>query len=260
LIDDGAIPAGTTGPPDFIGVGTQRSGTTWWFRTILQHPHVRAPHSGIKELHFFRRFGAEQMGRNDVERYHEKFPRLEGEIAGEWTPRYMHDVWTPRLIRRAAPDAKLIAMFRDPIERLRSGIPKEFDRDPNQLLEDVTADAIERGRYATQLEYLRDQHPDAELLVIQYEKCVADPEAQYRRTLHYLGVDPDGAPLPDFTTRRGKSQASNKQELWPDLRASIVDVLEEEVAELAAMEDEVDLSLWKNFAHLAEEAGHVVRP
>ena len=255
MIDDGT----PTGPPDFIGVGTQRSGTTWWFRTILQHPAINAPRSGIKELHFFRRFGAHQMGRQDVERYHAKFLRRAGEIAGEWTPRYLHDFWTPRLIRRAAPHAKLLIMFRDPIERLRSGIPKEFDRDPTQLLEDVTADAIERGRYATQLRYLRDQHPDAEVLILQYERCVAEPVEQYRRTLHFLGVDPDSADLPDFTARRGKSQASNKKELWPDLRDAMVDVLESEVAELAAMEDEIDPSLWRNFAHLAE-GRHAVRP
>lgn len=256
LTDDGLSPATTTGPPDFIGVGTQRSGTTWWFRTILQHPHVRAPHSGIKELHFFRRFGAQELDAEELRSYWERFPRVPGQVSGEWTPRYMHDFWAPRLIRRAAPEAKLIAMFRDPIERLRSGIPKEFDRDPTQLLEDVTSDAIERGRYATQLTYLREQLPDAELLVIQYEKCVADPVEQYRRTLGFLGVDPDAADLPDFSARRGKSQASNKKELWPDLRASMVETLEDEVAQLAAMEDEIDVSLWKNFTHLAQEPQH----
>jgi len=257
LTDDGT----TTGPPDFIGVGTQRSGTTWWFRTILQHPAICAPQSGSKELHFFRRFGAEQMGRRDIARYHEKFPRRPGEVAGEWTPRYMHDFWTPRLLRRAAPDAKLLVMFRDPMERLRSGVPKELDRGLHQLIEDVTADAVERGRYATQLRHLREEHPDAEVLIIQYEKCVAEPAEQYRRTLEFLGVDPDAAELPDFSARRGKSQASNKRELWPDLRDAIADVLEEEVAELAAMEDEIDASLWRNFAHVARGAGqHAVRP
>jgi hypothetical protein len=255
LSDDGT----TTGPPDFIGVGTQRSGTTWWFRTILQHPAILAPRSGTKELHFFRRFGAVQMGPRDLERYYEKFPRRPGQIAGEWTPRYIHDFWTPRLIRRAAPDAKLLIMFRDPIERLRSGIPKELYRDRRQLLENVTADAIERGRYASQLRYLREEHPDAEVLVLQYEKCVADPLEHYRRTLDFLGIDPDAGDLPDFAARHGRSQASNKRELWPDLRESIVDALAEDVAELAAMEDEIDVSLWRNFAHVAEEvAEHAV--
>ncbi len=251
--------ATTLAPPDFIGVGTQRSGTTWWFRTLLLHPAVNPPHSQIKELHFFRRFGAGQMGRKDVERYWENFPHVPGQVSGEWTPRYMHDFWTPRLIRRAAPDAKLLVMFRDPVERMRSGIPKEFDRDPTQLEEDVVSDAVERGRYASQLRYLREQHPDAQVLIIQYEKCVADPEFQYRRTLEFLGVDPDAAPMPDFTVRKGRSQAKNKKELWPDLRDSVVDALEDEVAELAAMEDEIDPSLWKHFAHLAEES-HAVRP
>ena len=34
----------------------------------------------------------------------------------------MGDAWALRLIRRAAPDAKLLVLLRDPIERYRSGI------------------------------------------------------------------------------------------------------------------------------------------
>ena len=29
----------------------------------------------------------------------------------------MRDVWTPRLIPRAAPDAKILVIFRDPVEQ-----------------------------------------------------------------------------------------------------------------------------------------------
>jgi len=244
-------PGGTrTGPPDFIGVGTQRSGTTWWFMTLLEHPAIRAPRHGNKELHYLTRYAGRKMTDTDVERYHDKFPRAPGELVGEWTPRYMHDFWTPRLIRRAAPDAKLLVLFRDPIERFRSGVPKERMVDPERPLGDVIADAMERGRYATQLRRLRAEHPDAEILVTQYEKCAADPVTQYHRTLRFLGADTDQPP-PDFQRRRGRSQARNKTELWPDLVAGLKATLEPEVRQLAAMEPEIDVSLWPNFAHLA---------
>src|ERR687897_2841254 len=118
-------PPGTRiGPPDFIGVGTQRSGTTWWFMSLLEHPGIRAPRYGNKELHYLSLFASREMNDQDIERYHFKFPRTAGELVGEWTPRYMHDFWVPRLIPRAAPGAKLLVMFRDPIERFRSGVPK----------------------------------------------------------------------------------------------------------------------------------------
>ena len=63
----------------------------------------------------------------------------------------MHDFWVPPLIRRAAPEAKLLIMFRDPIERYRSGVPHRASRSADPRMEAVCADAAERGRYATQL-------------------------------------------------------------------------------------------------------------
>jgi hypothetical protein len=240
----------TTGPPDFVGVGTQRSGTTWWFETLLGHPQIRAPRGKRKEQHFFDRFCAQELTDADIAAYHERFPRRPGQIAGEWTPRYMHDFWTPRLIARAAPDAKLLIMLRDPIERFRSGVPHRLSRTPGSRMEAVTADAIERGRYATQLARVLASHDAERILILQYEKCVADPGAQYRRTLTFLGVDPEHE-HDGLQRRRGTTQASRKQPLWDDLMAGLHATLEPEVARLAEMTPEIDVSLWPNFAHLS---------
>ena len=35
-------PGWRTGAPDFVIFGAQKSGTTWWFRLIEQHPGCRA--------------------------------------------------------------------------------------------------------------------------------------------------------------------------------------------------------------------------
>lgn len=242
----------TTGPPDFIGVGTQRSGTTWWFRTLLAHPQIRPPRGRRKELHFFDRFCTRELTGADVAAYHELFPRRPGQIAGEWTPRYMHDFWTPPLLARAAPRAKLLIMFRDPIERFRSGVPHRLSRTADARLEAVTADAIERGRYATQLKRVLACHDESRILVLQYEKCVADPATQYRRTLAFLGVDAEHR-NELFEQRRGTTQAARKKPLWDDLMEGLRAVMEPEVRELAAMAPEIDVSLWRNFAHLAAE-------
>jgi hypothetical protein len=243
-------PDPTTGPPDFIGVGTQRSGTTWWFRTLLGHPQIRAPRGRRKELHFFDRFCARELTDADIAEYHELFPRRPGQIAGEWTPRYMHDFWTPRLLARAAPEARLLIMFRDPIERFRSGVPHRLSRSTDARIEAASADAIERGRYATQLERVLACHEASRILILQYEKCVADPAAQYRRTLGFLGVDTEHR-HDGFEQRRGTTQAAKKKPLWDDLLAGLKAAMEPEVARLAELAPEIDVSLWKNFAHLA---------
>jgi hypothetical protein len=240
----------TTAPPDFVGVGTQRSGTTWWFETLLGHPQIRGPKGRRKEQHFFDRFCAVELTEADIAAYHARFPREPGQIAGEWTPRYMHDFWTPRLIARAAPGAKLLIMFRDPIERFRSGAPHRLSRTPDARLEAVTADAIERGRYATQLRRVLACHDPARILILQYEKCVADPAGQYRRTLRFLGVDAEHR-HPELERQRGTTQAASKKPLWDDLMAGLRAVLEPEVALLAELAPEVDIALWPNFAHLA---------
>jgi hypothetical protein len=245
-------PREATGPPDFIGVGTQRSGTTWWFMCLLEHPEIRAPRSGNKETHFLTRFARGPMTREDVANYHHRFPRRPGELAGEWTPRYVHDFWIPRLLRRAAPEAKLLIMFRDPIERFRSGVPKERSTRQRPSSRWAVADAIERGRYAAQLNRLRREHPGAQLLVLQYEKCVADPVTQHRRTLEFLGADAEKPP-PDFQRRRGRSRASQKAELWPDMTEALRASLTDDVRALAAQEPEIDLRLWPNFAELAPD-------
>ena len=91
-----------TGPPDFIGVGTQRSGTTWMQRLLRDHPRIVLPRDTRKEQHFFDWFGKAEMTDADVARYHDQFPRRPGEITGDWTPRYMRDIWTPRLTRRSS--------------------------------------------------------------------------------------------------------------------------------------------------------------
>jgi hypothetical protein len=243
-------PQRSTGPPDFIGVGTQRSGTTWWFEALLGHPQIRPPRRRRKELHFFDRFCARGLTDADVAGYHELFPRKPGQIVGEWTPRYMHDFWTPPLLVRAAPEAKLLIMFRDPIDRFRSGVPHRLSRTPDARMEAATADAIERGRYATQLARVLASHDESKILILQYEKCVADPSGQYRRTLAFLGVDTEHG-HDAFERHRGTTQAAKKRPLWDDLVAGLAATLEPEVARLAGLTPEIDVSLWKNFAHLA---------
>ena len=242
---DGAI----TGPPDFIGVGTQRSGTTWWQRLLKRHPAIRTPLNRKKEQHFFDQFGRREMESADIARYHEQFPRGPGELSGEWTPRYMRDVWGPRVVARAAPDARLLVMFRDPVERFRSGVLHTAARSPDRSAAWVAADAVERGRYALELRRVYDYFDRDQVLVLQYERCAAEPLEQYRRTLEFIGA-PEHRPKEPKRTR-GTATRSRREPIWDDLRYAIVRELEEDVEELRELVPDLDVTLWRNFAHLA---------
>ena len=218
---------------------------------MLGHPQIAPPRGRRKELQFFNRFRAREMREEDIAAYHELFPRQQGQIAGEWTPRYMRDFWVPRLLRRAAPEARLLVLLRDPVERFRSGTVHSTRRHTSRTPEEATTDAIERGRYASQLKRLRDFFPDEQILVMQYERCREDPVGEFRRTLRFLGVDQDRKP-PDFERPRGKSTEPDKVGLWPDLTEALQTALEAEVREVATLVPDLDLGLWPNFAHLAE--------
>lgn len=258
-----------TGPPDYVGVGSQGTATVWWHRLLLRHPAIRRA-SGGRELHFFDRLCTREMTDEDIAAYHAQFPRREGEVTGEWTPRYMYDPWTPVLLARAAPGARLLVMLGDPIERYRLRLEQERPE------EDVTdqvfmTDAVERGRYATQLRQLQAFFDPERILVLQHERCRRDPVGEYVRTLRFLGVDETVVPrqvqIAGGTSERWYAPAARRlrvgrlraaeepsdepdvgTRLWPDIEASLRDELEPEVRELERLVPGLDLGLWPNFA------------
>ena len=248
-------PGWRTGPPDFVGVGGQRCGTSWWYRgTLRSHPQmVRLAKPG-KELHYFDRFWDGEVPADFVERYHALFPRPEGSITGEWTPRYMLDFWALPLLKQAAPDTKVLVMLRDPIERFRSGI--EYERkqvaDNDQIWElSRLSEAVYRSMYFEQLRDVLASFDAAQVLVLQYEQCKADPVGQMQRTHRFLGIDPLGE-LPDKAVQR-KRPPADKPELPGPHRAELIDRLADDVARVAALVPSLDLSLWPDFAGLVPD-------
>jgi hypothetical protein len=245
-------PGWRTGPPDFVGVGAQRCGTSWWYRgTMRSHPRVVRIAKPGKELHYFDRFWAGEAPPDFVERYHALFPRPEGAITGEWTPRYMVDFWSMGLLREAAPDARLLIMLRDPVERLLSGIQRE------RMLADEAgipfelahiSEAVYRGLYYEHVRGVLELYPRDRVLILQFERCRSDPMGEMRRTQEFLGLEPLDE-MPE-KLRHHKRPPGIKPEL-PEAR---IDELRrrfrDDVARLAGLCPEIDLGLWPNFAYV----------
>lgn len=225
--------------PDFVGLGAQGAGIAWWSGLLADHPEIAL--SDPPNRNFFEPFCARAMTDADVADYHAGFGG-DG-VRGEWSARYLYDFWTPPLLQRAAPDARLIALVRDPIERFRAGVAHQKRAVAQRKDQLATTDAVERGRYGEQVRQVLAWFAPQQLLVLQYERCVADPAAEYERTLRFLGVDPSHRPA----SLSAPPEEELAPEPWPDLRAGIVDVLAEDVAELASLV-ELDLSLWPDFA------------
>jgi hypothetical protein len=237
-------PAGwDVGPPTFVGVGTQKSGTQWWSHHLFAHPDAVRPVR--KELHYFQHGWEGPFGEEGINLYHRYFPQRPGIVTGEWTPRYVMDPWTPPRLRAAAPDAKLLVLLRDPMSRLRSSMQHNVVRfsplHPRFLIE-----SIERGRYASQLRRLLQHFPREQVLVLQLERCSRDAERELARTYEFVGLDPSFVPE-DLHQPRGVARGT-PLELSGEFLDTAYELYQDELKMLADDWPELDLSLWPSAA------------
>jgi Sulfotransferase family len=244
-------PGWRTGPPDFVGVGAQRAGTTRWFDLIVAHPQIQAPPATRKELHYFDRFHEGGFTAADAAGYSDWFPRPEGRLTGEWTPVYLAAPWAPAMLAAAAPDAKLLVTLRDPIERYLSGLQRHH-RTARATGEPLNAmaplEAFVRGFYHAQLTHLLAHFDRSRVLILQYERCVYEPLEQLSRTYAFLGVQ-DTAFAPDMDAHPNRQP--DKPALHPDARRALVEAYSPDVLRLIERFPEIGVALWPNFAHLA---------
>ena len=172
--------------PNFLIIGGQKSGSTWLARNIGQHPEVFLYK---KEIHFFNKDENYSKG---TEWYDSHFSNVSNEILiGEKTPDYFDSDLSRQRIASSLPEAKLIIVLRDPIQRaisavnhyknkgelspcinldnLFQGILNE--KPENIFLEDKFG-FLRKGYYFQHLnKYLESFSPD-QLLVLIYEKDI----------------------------------------------------------------------------------------
>lgn len=192
--------------PNFLVVGAMRSGTTSLIRYLRSHPQVFvAPH---KELHYFDfNFG------EGTDWYRNNFVDAGDHVAvGEGTPNYMYIEEAPPRIAALIPDARLVAILRDPVERayshywhnraigreeldFASALAAEADRIAS---EDPHARAywsyVDRGRYLGQLEAICRLFPRESLHVLLFDDLRDEPARAYRSVCRFLGVDEGHVP------------------------------------------------------------------
>ncbi len=260
LPDPPACPPGwRIGPPDFVILGAQKAGTTWWFRMIEAHPRVVQPAEQRPELHFFDRRWDTWPSAEELAAYQRYFPRPDGSLAGEKTPDYIDSPWVLPMLADAAPDVRVILLFRDPIERYLSGrahAERAWDGSAiptaRRTLADrrrVVAEAIDKGRYASQLEAARAAFTPGRVLALQYERCVMEPRVQIARTHAFLGLEPHELTDAEIARPRNRSRGER-----PAIDPQHVDFLRAlyrpEVERLGTLMPDLDLSLWPSFADL----------
>jgi hypothetical protein len=209
--------------PSYLIIGAQRAGTTSLHRYLVQHPAVKNL-LRTKGVHFF----DNHYGRG-LAWYSSRFPtkayawwvrRRHGTelVTGEASPYYLFHPQVPHRVAKHLPDARLIVLLRDPVQRAYSHYQHEVARGFETLSFEEAIDAeparlageterllaeplynsfahqhysyLARGRYAEQLATWRSLFPDEQLLVLSSERFFAEPHRAFAQVLDFLRLPP----------------------------------------------------------------------
>jgi hypothetical protein len=148
------------------------------------------------------------------------------------------------MLYETVPDAPLLILVRDPVERAISDLRFQFPRyghDFNTL--DILA-AARRSSYAALLQPWLTVFPRQQVHILQYERCRIDPAGQLNRTWRALGVD-DPCP-PDQRAMAGDHVFHPATISVPDTtRGRLTEMLAPDARLLqTAFADDIDGSLW----------------
>lgn len=229
--------------PTWLGIGAQRSGTTWLTDLLIQHPAVGLGTNGKKEQQALHRISRGVIDENE---YTELFPRDEL-LRGDFTPRYLNSAFAPAVAARILPpDAPIIVILRDPVERFASALRKRVkQRRGHWPYEAAVAYAQWAGMYAPQLALWESTFSHDQLLVFTYEEVRADPAAACARIWRQFGLEP--VALSD-TGEPSSSSAGDASWTWPEgLRPALTTLYSTQLEELAGRWG-VRTDLWSSFA------------
>jgi len=179
--------------PTFIVIGGMKCGTTSLHRYLDLHPEIGM--SGQKELAYFVTEWNWGQGEAWYRTQFDPRQRVRGESSPQYTsfPKYTH---VPERMHTLVPEAKLIYVVRDPIERLVSHYRHNVasgrdDRELAEALAEPDSDYLARSQYFRQLErYLAVYSADRILIVDQHDLRHRRPET-LREVFSFLEVDPD---------------------------------------------------------------------
>jgi hypothetical protein len=209
--------------PEFFIVGHHKCGTSALYEMLRRHPQIYMPE--VKETWYF---ASELRSPGQRRRLAERPETLEEYLAlfaaagpdqriGENSPAYLLSSTAARRIGEAQPDARIIAILREPASFLQSfhlqclrnhveteksfdkAISLEADRREGRSIPRHSARPHEllysnHVRYVEQLQSYHAVFGPERVLVLIYDDFRADNEGTVRRVLDFLGVD-DSAPI-----------------------------------------------------------------
>ena len=178
---------------DFIGIGAQKSATTWVYSILEDHPSVSM--SVPKELDFFSRQVNFLKGNTW---YHQFFYQEKSSttLFGEISPSYMRHPFSAIRAKEYNPNLKVVITLRDPVDRAFSNhlhlIRRNKIQKKNYSFEssvDNFPSYIEQSRYYSQLQSWYRHFPRNQLLVLMQEEIKKNPNKEAMKLYDFLGID-----------------------------------------------------------------------
>jgi hypothetical protein len=238
--------------PSFYLIGAERCGVRWLRHNLDQHPDICAP---PVDVHYFA--DLDLMKARGARWYRRLFESWNGEaFLGETSPGYLAWGNGPRQIagrlHRAVPDARLVAIVRQPLDRMRSATSRAIevgDLPPVgpdgsfdlAWMEPLILHLVRGGVYTPNLAGYRELFGD-QLQILLYDDLVDDPAGLYRAVLRHLGADDSFVP-PDVERVRYQGRGPQLDPGPVEARAAMYETVRGRVDELGEWLGR-DLSFW----------------
>ena len=197
--------------PHFLGIGTQKGGTSSLCQLLKKHPEIFIPK--VKEVHYFTKF----YDRGEAW-YGEQFADAPaGRLRGEITPYYLFHAAVPERIHAFRSDMKIVVLLRNPVERtlsqyyhscrwgletlpLEDALAAEEDRLQGALEVIQTPGAnhlsyqehsyVARSRYEEQLPRYFERFGRDRVLVLRSEDLFNGDRSVLKHLEQFLKIDP----------------------------------------------------------------------
>ena len=220
--------------PHFLGLGTQKGGTTSLQKLLEQHPGVYLP--PCKEVHYFSQH-ADQPARWYAAHYRDA---RRGQQRGDITPFYLFHPDVPARIRALLPRPKMIVLLRDPVERALSQmfharrhgfedlkVADALAAEPERLASGSAYSFqkhsyVARSRYLEQLDRYEALFPRRQLLVLKSEDLFNNTERVWNSIQQFLNLEPIPLPMALPKANAGSGEAAD---VAPTVRAQLRDAL-----------------------------------
>ncbi|WP_204141131.1 sulfotransferase domain-containing protein [Halomicronema sp. CCY15110] len=227
--------------PNFLLIGAAKSGTSSLYYYLKQHPDIFMPASrDQKEPDFFTLEGQNQerigpfgpflmkSAITDLDTYQQLFADVNGEKAiGEASTSYIYSQTAAQRIHSHVPDAKIVAILRDPAERAYSHFLFSLSngREPHPNFEKALKEEQQRiddgwsfqwhhrrrGFYFEQLERYYATFGASNVYVCLYEDLRSEPQKLLKSIFEFLEVD--NSFLPNTNKRHNPTKVPKNQTL-----------------------------------------------